>query len=604
VPPPKGAIEVFPASDPIDRWLHPNRPPGEVQQSDQNIDCAGPSGHSPPQAVDLALWEANIPSRYRLPAATLTAEPLDMIHRTGKLRTTLGVLAVAAVALSLRCPIASVPLERDEGEYGYIAQRWLAGEDPYRSAFDQKPPGVFAAYAVILTLFGTSAQAIHWGAQVYTLGTLGLIYLTGRQLFGRSAGFIAALLASYMTADRCVLGNAANTELFMILPLTAGLLATLKSAATSSAGWAAIAGVCGAAAMLLKQVALPDVALYGCILLASERHKVQLVIVYALAALAVVGVVVSYFAAVGALSEFLDCVVLHNLRYVSQVPWHDYASFEKFSVGMFQWCPILVLGLVAWLAPEPANEGATPPRWGSRRIAGWWLAASFAGVAVGGYFREHYFFQVIPPLAVLAGRGAVVIAGRLKSARPMPTAVVVAGCAMAFGILVMPRYWLLGSAAEKCRLLYVAAPFPEAVPVGEYLAANASPDDTIFVYGSESEIYFYAGRRSASRYIFIYPLLTPAPDVLARQHAAMHELIENRPRYIVVHRDVFPPVGGSPPEYFRDEVASLLNRDYRLVGVAGPGDTAVRPFAGNVPADRTMNPLVEHTLAVWRRRES
>src|SRR5258707_222123 len=96
-----------------------------------------------------------------------------------------GTLAVAAVALLFRCPIASIPLERDEGEYGYIAQRWLAGEDPYRSAFDQKPPGVFAAYAVILTVFGTSPQAIHWGAQVYTLGTLGLIYLTGREFGGR-----------------------------------------------------------------------------------------------------------------------------------------------------------------------------------------------------------------------------------------------------------------------------------------------------------------------------------------------------------------------------------------------------------------------------------
>ena len=53
----------------------------------------------------------------------------------------LAVLAFAA----LRTPLLAVPLERDEGEYAYIAQRMLAAELPYRDAFDQKPPGVFAS---------------------------------------------------------------------------------------------------------------------------------------------------------------------------------------------------------------------------------------------------------------------------------------------------------------------------------------------------------------------------------------------------------------------------------------------------------------------------
>ena len=63
----------------------------------------------------------------------------------------------------LRWPVADVPLERDEGEYAYIAQRWLRGKVPYRDAFDQKPPGVFVAYAVIETLIGASPAALHWG---------------------------------------------------------------------------------------------------------------------------------------------------------------------------------------------------------------------------------------------------------------------------------------------------------------------------------------------------------------------------------------------------------------------------------------------------------
>ena len=55
----------------------------------------------------------------------------------------IGVVAVTVALFALlRAPFLSLPLERDEGEYAYIAQRLAAGDVPYRDAFDQKPPAV------------------------------------------------------------------------------------------------------------------------------------------------------------------------------------------------------------------------------------------------------------------------------------------------------------------------------------------------------------------------------------------------------------------------------------------------------------------------------
>jgi 4-amino-4-deoxy-L-arabinose transferase-like glycosyltransferase len=515
--------------------------------------------------------------------------------------TVLGSAAVVAVAVALRWPIASIPLERDEGEYAYIPQRWLAREVPYRRAFDQKPPGVFAAYAVILTVFGTSPAAIHWGTQVYTLGTLGLIYLAGRRLFGPPAGYAAALLAAFMTADGCVLGNAANTELFMILPLTAGFLAAVEASDSAAAGWAATAGVCGAAAILFKQVALPDVALYGLLVLGAARHRVRLLVVFALAATAVLAAVTWAFTAAGAGDEFLDCVLLHNLTYSNQVRWYDYpqAFFATFGSVVRQWWPMILLALAACLRPVTVVT-----RWQPRWLLAAWLLASFAGVAIGGYFREHYYVQLIPPLAILAGRGVTMMAQSWFQPRPTIAAGAIAAAAIAYGVLVMPGYWLAGTPADKCRLLYGIAPFPEAIAVGDFLARQAGDDDTIFVYGNEPEVYHYSGRRVASRYIFLYPLLTPSADVLDRQHAALADLAERPPKFIVVHRDIFPPVDGSLPPDLEAGLAALLAADYRLVAVAGADETAVRPFDGAVEPDAVMKPPVEHTLAVWRRRGS
>ena len=67
--------------------------------------------------------------------------------KAGRRDVWIGAIAVLALALALRAPVASLAFERDEGEYAYAAQRWIAGDVPYRDFFDQKPPGVFAFYA-------------------------------------------------------------------------------------------------------------------------------------------------------------------------------------------------------------------------------------------------------------------------------------------------------------------------------------------------------------------------------------------------------------------------------------------------------------------------
>src|SRR3989339_1942037 len=147
--------------------------------------------------------------------------------------------AVLLLGLALRAPIAGMFLERDEGGYAYIAQRWLQGEVPYENSSDQKPPGVYAAYAAIQSVLGESQSAIHWGAQFYTLLTLAAVFLIGRRFSGAGAGFAAGAFAALMTSHHSLLGNSANSETFMILPLTAGWLFADPARERESPRWAA-----------------------------------------------------------------------------------------------------------------------------------------------------------------------------------------------------------------------------------------------------------------------------------------------------------------------------------------------------------------------------
>ena len=46
----------------------------------------------------------------------------------------------------------------EPGGGGYVAQRMLHGELPYRDIFDQKPPGVFVAYLLAFGVFGPTGD--------------------------------------------------------------------------------------------------------------------------------------------------------------------------------------------------------------------------------------------------------------------------------------------------------------------------------------------------------------------------------------------------------------------------------------------------------------
>src|SRR5207245_2470458 len=106
----------------------------------------------------------------------------------------------------------------------------------------------------------------------------------------------------------------------------------------------------------------------------------------------------------------------------------------RFQFILGKWWPIFsfaVVGLVDRGTDAPDGRR-------TRLVLGTWLLFSFLGVCTGGYFRNHYFFQIIPAVAVLAGRGLTLLAGRLFSGRGGLFAWSAAAVAVVAGIVVTP----------------------------------------------------------------------------------------------------------------------------------------------------------------------
>src|SRR5450759_1349438 len=139
-----------------------------------------------------------------------------------------GLLLLVILFFALiRVHLRDCPLERDEGEYAYAGQLMLQGIPPYQLAYSMKLPGTFAAYAVILALFGQTPGGIHLGLLLVNAATTFLVFLLTRRLFGQLAGLLAGASYALLSTSPSVMGFAGHATHFVVLPALGGILLLL-----------------------------------------------------------------------------------------------------------------------------------------------------------------------------------------------------------------------------------------------------------------------------------------------------------------------------------------------------------------------------------------
>jgi hypothetical protein len=204
------------------------------------------------------------------------------------------------------------------------------------------------------------------------------------------------------------------------------------------------------------------------------------------------------------------------------------------------------------------------------------LGASALALSAGLYFRSHYFLVIYPAWALLVGAG---VSSLSRLFRRLPYGGLAAALPHALFLLALaqPVYadratYFSESPHAACRRVYTTSPFPEAVEIGRHLAAETGKEAKIAVFGSEPEIFFYAHRRSATGYIYVYPLVEPQPYAPAMQDGFIREVESAAPEFIVsvLIRESWLVRTGANPQIF-SWMESYLREHYTLVGVADGG---------------------------------
>jgi hypothetical protein len=477
-------------------------------------------------------------------------------------KTILLLAGLVVLVAAIRAPMLGIPFERDEGEYAYIGWRLGHNELPYRDWVDQKPPAIFWVYRAALALPLNPIRAVHLAAIVFSAASACGIFFLAQRFTNQFWALGGAAVFAFLSADPLIQGTAANTELFMLLPLILSQIAFFRSLEKPSNTWSIfLSGALTAIAISFKQVAAVNwfllIALYPVFIGRERRWRdaLRFIALSGVGLLTVIGGIAVFFWMGGGLAALTENVITHNLEYVGAMTWSDrlHSCFDTLSTLTRTESLIWVFGLFGLVALLRTGE----TRW-FVFLTGW-LITSGIGVSASGYFFPHYFQQLLPPIALAAVASAQGLSetGRSK---------LISRAALCMLFLVLPiitawPFWFSYSPADAVRKIYPGNFFAEMPQLASRLGEMTSLDQRVFVFGAEPEVLFYAQRVSATRYIFLFPLYGPYRNVREKQIAAADEIRRGEPAAAVyVPNGLFFSPGTD--QYFTEWSLSYFQKNF------------------------------------------
>jgi 4-amino-4-deoxy-L-arabinose transferase-like glycosyltransferase len=431
---------------------------------------------------------------------------------------------------ALRVRFLDIPLERDEGEYALSGQLMLHGIPPYREAWNMKFPGTYAAYAAIMMLFGQTTRAIHLGLMFVNAATIVLVFLLARRFYDGRAALAAAAAFATISLGYNVLGPQTHAEHFVILFALAGAILMFRAIEKVGLAGFFFSGLCFGAAVLMKQHGLFFGLFGGCWILGRAFRAGNLarrLIAFGFGAVLPFALTCLIMWQLGVFDKFWFWTVHYAREYTAEnsLPegWENFSGeFPDIFLPNAAIWSLSAAGLILlWLRRERLRAALPLTLF---------FVFSVLAVCPGLYFRNHYFVMSLPAVALLAG-GAVFEGSRRL--RPY-AALIFFALAVSASIYWQRGYLFRMTLVEVSRAEYGMSPFPEAIPIANYIEAHTAADSRPAILGSEPEICFLAHRRPATGYIYTYALMESQPYAATMQDEMIRQIEAAKPEYVVM----------------------------------------------------------------------
>jgi 4-amino-4-deoxy-L-arabinose transferase-like glycosyltransferase len=465
----------------------------------------------------------------------------------------------------LYVPFFHEPFISDEGFYASTAQSILDGGVPYRDAFDNKPPLIFGWYALSFLIFGQHLWAPRLLVSLVLALTTLLVYFEGRLIFSHRAGLLAAG-GFALSIGLAEFETNANTEYFMLLPMVGALVAFTMGQRRGRLPWYLLAGFLSGLAIMTKEVSLFSFALllaFALVPALRERRWKTLLLGPGGALVLGCGTALLAtalpFLVVGAFGDFFDAVVRYAWQWSGNLPLDDRISNALraplyLSLVAGPWVLASILGILFTIRDRP--EGKT---W---LLVGW-LLASAIGAASPGRFYDHYYVQLLPAMGLLIPAGAYFLRKRWRQQSVRAAAYLLLAVSLFFAVGFNANIYLQPSYAARHEAKYPDHPRAlwetQSPDLAAYVRQRTDDDEYIYNLGFQSELYFYARRKSPTRFVFSRPFEVDKGLV----PRAVAELERSKPVYII---DSTRYETWRERRYYPPEIQAFIAEHYDYLG--------------------------------------
>jgi len=445
----------------------------------------------------------------------------------------------------------------DEGVYLSLGIALRKGFLLYRDIFDNKPP-------LIYLLAALANGRLFWFRlflALFNLTTIWFFYhLTSRFKLNEKSAKIATSLFALLTTIPLVEGNIANAEIFLLLPtiLSLYLLSPYffseKEKTFSKLSMFGV-GIIFGLGLLFKVPAVFDLGTVIVFLVFFQKNnrvfnfnfkQIFLILGYLLP----ISIVALFFIFRHAFGNFFSSCFLQTMGYLTS--WEtgshvfSFASLLKSKLILNTLIAILLLLCLWWQRKKFPSE---------LKFLAIWFIFSLLSATLSGRPYAHYLIPIIPSLSLLIGLF-------FQKQEKSPSLIFWLSFFLLLLTCVRYRFWfyptfsyyrnfvtfILQGKDQKNYFSFFGASVPEIYEVAEFTAAVTNPQDKIFVWADEPNLYPLSRRLPACPYVVAY-------HIMERNlyNQVGQQLWSSPPALIIVntHLKIFPALSSILSEYFQ-----------------------------------------------------
>ena len=432
----------------------------------------------------------------------------------------IAVLLVVAIDSTIATP------RRDQSVFIYVAEGLLDGEIPYLDRWDHKGPLIYLLYAVGLLVAGIPGIWLVGG--VFLTGAAWFAFITTRKAFGVTAALFASAIFLIHFNEFSQGGNLTEHYALLFQFLALFLFLKLTGGSGRETRLCLAIGALGAGAFLLRANLIGVWLAIGLYWIIRRDIALRWIAWSTVGGIAVLLTVSIAFVILGAWSTLWDAVIVYNFAYVdASLGDRVYALMdmrEELRILSLPLAAAWIVGLYYWLSGRTrsrAFEHLLP----LALILG---PIEVALIALSGFHWDHYYLASLPVSTVL-----IAFLARFLTEQRL-AALTLVSAALLLGILYysVPYRQVFGL-LDKYSHFGAIALSVKGGPVADRIKEETRPDDSILVWGAETQIYSRSERDAPMRFFYQFPLIKPGYANQTNRNEFIDDVIDNRPAIIV-----------------------------------------------------------------------